>query len=498
MKPLRFVSWAAVSSLPQAEKISLSEQREINLKHIERHGGKLVADLTVKQSRDIPELSDACETIEAYKILDGLIKSQERTGERVVDVVICYTRSRLGRVMSLIETIAEVCRRNGVIIYETDTPPANLDNNGGDTDLLTGAVRSWKAQSEVEELKRRNKTGMFGKFKKGEFLNGAPWGWLEVYDAQGKATHVVDDVVAQTLRLAMVTLYCDQGRGNSSIAAELNERGLLTSTGKEWTRIDVNNLFRMLWRYAGYNEINLYSRGKRRPYARTKGNWPAIISEEELQRIQAERAARRGKRGAGRAATYRFSLMVYCEYCRTRMYMTYQKRKNGPDVIYATCESLHHRKRNLIVPIIEEKVCDFIQLVRNPATWPSFLEEDATGTAELDTKAASIKEEVRKTEQAILKVDDKLIDGTFDEVRHAHQVRRLRERIEQLRHELTVLEDRRLVLDHANRRLDRIQELAARGMEYLTMPDERAANALLRPLLRIWAKDGDVHRIEIP
>jgi DNA invertase Pin-like site-specific DNA recombinase len=159
-KAKRFVSWAAVSSLPQAQKISLTEQREINLRHIERYGGTLVADLIVDESRDIPELSEACERIDAYKTLRELIKSGG------CDVVICLTRSRLGRVLSLVETIAELCRRSGIVIYETDAPPANLDLEGDkNVDLLTGAVRSWGAQREVEELRRRNQMGMLGKFK---------------------------------------------------------------------------------------------------------------------------------------------------------------------------------------------------------------------------------------------------------------------------------------------------------------------------------------------
>jgi len=35
----RFVSWTAVSSLPQAKKISLEDQRNTNHRHIERHDG---------------------------------------------------------------------------------------------------------------------------------------------------------------------------------------------------------------------------------------------------------------------------------------------------------------------------------------------------------------------------------------------------------------------------------------------------------------------------
>jgi DNA invertase Pin-like site-specific DNA recombinase len=491
-KAKRFVSWAAVSSLPQAQKISLTEQREINLRHIERYGGTLIADLIVDESRDIPELSEACERIDAYKTLRELIKSGG------CDVVICLTRSRLGRVLSLVETIAELCRRSGIVIYETDAPPANLDLEGDkNVDLLTGAVRSWGAQREVEELRRRNKMGMLGKFKKGEFLNGVPWGWKTVYDDRGKSSVIVDPVAAETIRTALVTLYCEQGVGAQYICNELNARGYRTATGMAWTQRTASNIFRMIWRYAGYSEINAYSRGQQRPYARTKGDWPAILTEDELQRILAERRARRGKRGVGSAATYRFSLMVYCYYCKTRMMMTYQTRAHGRRVIYAYCENTSHLRRNLLVPIITEKVRDLFLVLQDSATWTSHLEDNPAGADNVEAKMEGVKSEIRKAEQAILKVDDKLIDGTFDEARHAHQVRRLREQIEQLQHSLTELEDRRTVIDYAARRQDRLQEIAEHGLSYLEMEDERAANALLRPLIRIWAKDNKVHRIEL-
>lgn len=41
----RFVLWAAVSSQPQVEKISLDDQITQGRQHAERHGGQIVAEL---------------------------------------------------------------------------------------------------------------------------------------------------------------------------------------------------------------------------------------------------------------------------------------------------------------------------------------------------------------------------------------------------------------------------------------------------------------------
>lgn len=494
MNSPRCVIWEAVSSQKQAKEISPHEQRQINLEHMERHGGRLVADLEVPgHTRDYALFEDARAEIPAYQQLHDLIRA------RAFDVLICLKRDRLGRTLAIIEAIVELCRRSDILVYETTSPRASFEYSAdGFAELVTGAFRSASAQHELDELRRRNRMGMFGKFKKGEFLHMIPWGWKAIYNEHGNIKLVVDEVAAQTIRMALITLYCDQGVGATYIGEELNARGLYTATGLPWTRTTASNIFRMVWRYAGYSEINRYSKGQKRPYARGKGNWPAIITEEELQRILSEHALRRGKRGVGTAMTYRFSLMVYCEYCKTRMCMTYQKRAHGQRTIYATCENKAHQNRNLLVPVIMEKVHDFFELLQDPEAWTLFIHDEATpGMNEIDAKTKSIAEEIRKHEQAMLKADDKLIDGTLDDVRHTHQIKRLKERIEQLRHDLTELEDRRLMLDHASHRLDRIQEIAKRGMEYLYMEDERAANALLRPLIRIWAKDREVHRIEI-
>lgn len=491
----RFVSWAAVSSLPQAEKISLSEQREINLRVIERYGGTLVADLVVDESRDIDELSEACERIPEYATLRNLIKNNG------VDVVVLYTRSRLGRVMALVETIAQLCRRNGVVLYETDTPPQTLEvEQNHDTDLLTGAVRSWKAQQEVEELKRRRTMGMQGRFKKGNFLGHLPWGWKIELDEKGKARIVIDSQAAMTIRYMLIDLYLGKGFGCRQITQELNRRGMLTKTGKLWRERGVDTIFRMVWRYAGWGEINRYS--KENPYARAKGNWPAIITEQELHLLLVERDSRLGARGR-HAKVYRLSLIVHCATCDKRMHMfcyhqRYQKAGGGTTTytyIFAVCKGTPHRNRNVPTARIIKDIRAFFIHLKDRGNWTPYLETANVDTGSIDAEMDAINKEIRKAEQAILEADDKLIDGTFDVVRHAHQIKRLKSRIATLQSDATVLEDRRLALESASQRVSRLEEIAEHGLSYLDMEDEGAANAKLRRLIQVNVAGGEVEEI---
>lgn len=493
MDILRCATWQATSSKRQAKEISPQEQRQRNLEAAERIGGIVVADLEVPgHTRDYALWEEARVDVEAYQQLYEMVNA------RAFDVLICLNRSRLGRTMALIEGIVEKCRRANILIYETMSPPATLDGPVDSfADLVTGAFRSASAQHEIDELRRRHSFGMFGRFKKGEFLNRVPWGWRAVYDDKGKATLVLDEAAALTIRTALVTLYCEQGMGSTFIVKELNQRKMYTAQGLKWTLKSLDYLFRMVWRYAGIAEINHYSR--KRPYARGKGNWPAILTEEEVHRILEERASRRGKRGKD-TATYRFSLMVYCLHCGERMIMQYKAspRDNSRRWVSAECRSGKHKSgRFAPIRMIHEEVSDFIESLQDESNWGMFLADNSRDASSVENKIASVTKSIRDVEQNILRADDKLIDGTLDEARHAHQVRRLKEQIENYRHELTILEERRAAIDHASNKRDRIRELAERGAEYLTMADERAANAKLRPLLRIWVKGPSVERFDI-
>lgn len=496
----RFVSWVAVSSLPQAQKVSLREQKEINRRHIERHGGTLVADLEVPgESRDIDLFEEARERIPAYQQLHDLIKSGG------FDVLVCLNRSRLGRTLALAETVAQLCRRARILIYETESPPDNLDFRDTYDDLLLGAIKSAGAQREIAEIQRRHAMGMMGKFQRGEFLSKVPFGWRAEYDRQGKATIQVDEHAATIIRLVLVELFLDRGLGRPLIAEELNKRGYKTATGKAWTPYNAGKLFDMVWRYAGYAEINAWS--KHRPYARAKGDFPPIITEDELHRILETRAARVGARGAV-ANTHRFSLMVWCTVCKKRMRLqqvfTRRKRLDGSVVSYrhvvAGCRHKpYHAKRFMTCAKVERAVRAFILQLREESDLSKYLDDgEEEGTSAIDAQQEAIRQEIVRAESDILRADDMFMDGAFDIERHMRQVKRLKERIAQLQHEITQLEDRRIAIQHKGQRRARVQELLDNGLEYLDMKDERAANAKLRPLMRIWVGGGKVRRIELP
>lgn len=263
---MRFASWAAVSSLPQAQKISLEDQLAVNRTHAARHGGVVVAELVVPgESRNIVLFEDACRRIDAYAQLKTLIDA------RSIDVLIYLDRSRLGRKASLSMSVVELCHEAGIVTYETDNPPARLDATQTSHDeMLIGAIKSVGAQREIQKLQERHLMGMIARVKAGNLPARVPWGWTAVYDSDGKQTIQIDQPAADAIRMMLLDWYLTQGLGTEAIAEKLTEAGIVPPNGgSRWYKSSINSVFRLLWRYAGYSEINKHSD---RPYTRARGN----------------------------------------------------------------------------------------------------------------------------------------------------------------------------------------------------------------------------------
>lgn len=211
----RFVSWAAVSSLPQTKKVSLEDQLNTNRAHIAKYDGRLVAELIVPgESRSIVLFEEAARRIEAYARLKELIDA------RAFDVLIFLDRSRLGRKASLSMAVVELCHDAGIATYETENPPASLQlaNGTSHDDMLIGAIKSVGAQREIQKLQERHEMGMIARVKKGEFPSAVPFGWRAVFDPAGNRIIQIDEDAAAVIRLMILDFYMGRGMGIQVVA----------------------------------------------------------------------------------------------------------------------------------------------------------------------------------------------------------------------------------------------------------------------------------------
>lgn len=490
--PKRFVAWSAVSSLPQTKRVSPQEQQEANKLHIDRHGGRLVATLVVPgESRDIVLFEDACRRIKAYAQLRDLIAS------RAFDVLICFNYSRLGRTKALIETVVELCRRAGVLVYETENPPASLEAPRGSMDeLLLGAIKSATAQNEISTMVYRHRSGMLGRAKRGEFPGRPLWGYTYIYDSGHKKVSV-DTEVAEIIRLMLVELYLKQGKTPHQIAQELNRRGIRTVTGKRWRKNLITQKLLDVWKYAGFVELN--KRGDR-PFVRTEGNHPAILTEDEAEAIDAERERRSSMRRP--ATTHLFSLAVWCARCGERMEWSTVRRQyekqDGTMSEYiersARCRTGHERP-HIADTKIRIAVEALIEWMQNEANRAGMLMEEPSAI-DVSAEVNAIRIRIEQAQEAVRRADDAFVDGTLDHERYRRQLERLHTQIAAHEADIKALQDAEARIQHKAQRGERLSEIATQGFDMLEHDDIELANAWIRRHFRIWVRDNQVRRID--
>ena len=500
----RFVSWAAVSSLPQAKKISLDDQLKTNREHVERWGGELVAELLVPgKSRSIVLFEDACAQIEAYQQLRDLIE------RRAFDVLIFLDRSRLGRTASLTMTISELCERAGIVCYATESPPANLDGDAPNiAQKLTEAFQSVMTREEIAKLMRRHEMGMKARVLRGDFPGGVPWGWKTVYslDDDGKPTaHVeIDEDAAMVIR-AIVDLFLRKGLGYYTIASHLRDSGLIPPQGGEWTKAAVYRVCDNVWRYAGVLELNKRKDSKR-PYLRAQSKWPAIISEADAQAVEQARKSR-GQHRRPEGSLHRFSLLVYCGQCGKRMAGTWQTQhsRHDYDKLYQVesykCRSydgyVTHPNSNISAKFVTAAVRDAIEYVKDKKNRDKLVGTIASQSDEITGVITQIEARIAKNADALQRADDQFVDGTMDMERYKRQVARLREQWDKLQAELT---QQRAKLDKQlfdTQRAERLLEIAEVGIAMLESDDLVAANAWFLRHLRIEIHSHTEDRIRV-
>lgn len=495
----RFVSWAAVSSLPQAKKISLDDQLATNRQHIAKHDGQLVAELVVPgESRNIVLFEEAVRRMDAYGRLHQMIN------ERAFDVLIYLDRSRLGRKASLSMAVVELCHEAGIVTYEIESPPASLDFATSHDDMLIGAIKSVGAQQEIIKLQERHRKGMLARIAKGEFPGGVPWGWqvrYEVVDGAPVKRVEVDPIALAILRM-IVDEYLNRGTGNEAIAEKLQTMGYAPPGGAvTWWKSTVQWIIKRAWRFAGYVEVNRTTKTGR-SYAKAKSRWPALITDHEAEALLAEQQRRRSARRSVGSA-HRFSQCVWCITCNRRMrgerkrdyYTTTNQTINTYYRDTFFCKPRHHGGSVLTKRIIAA-VTAAIEFAKDEGNRQRVLAEAPGHSTGLRQQMAGLEFRLAELNTALLRVDDAYADGTLTADRYQRQVERISGQINAVQSAIEDVEAQLRDEAHTAGRMDRIVEFVADGQYWLESPDIAAANAWFRKHIQIWIEHNLVARVE--
>lgn len=502
-RPPRFVSWAAVSSLPQAEKISLSDQLAANRTHVERWGGVVVEELVVPgESRSIVLFEDAARRMPAYARLKELIDA------RSFDVLVYLDRSRLGRKASLSMAVVELCAEAGIACYETTAPPSSLDADVQAIDgRLVGAIKSVMAQDEIAKFVRRAHSGKRGRVLGGRHTNVPPYGYKRVYDEAGHVRVVVDETQAGAVRL-FYELYLEHGYPVERIGHELEARSYVRRRSvRPWPQAALRQFLLNRWVYAGYSGYGHVARRKRGDGDSTpdnpgegvtwaKAEWEPLITEDMARRAEAEMQRRRR---AVRAVSSRrrLSMVAVCDMCgATEKSNGDASRVAGGRAVGYICANRCRGggiRESVMVDAIRAVILD----LRDDANLESLMVETPPNLAE---RQARLEQDSRTLDG--LRAQRKTLTLTFmrgtitqDEYEalmadHAAQIETLERAVGELTHELAQVDT------PADRRA-RLEDMRDYGEGMLDHPDPAIANRWLRQRFRLYVRNNQVCAVEV-
>lgn len=498
----RFVSWAAVSSLPQAKKISVDDQLATNKEHVAKWDGLLVDEIAIRgKTRFIVTLEEARQ----YEEYDKLLSLIER---RAFDVLVYLDRSRLGRKANLIDTIVEKCHQSGIVTYATESPPNSLEPQGFDFgNRVLGAIESIMAQHEVVKIQHRHEMGMAARVKDGEFPGKIPKGWIVRYEMlDDKPVQIIEvDEEAQRTIATIYDLYLNNTASIRTIRDYLTEHSFPLLRGNVWTDSAVQVVVNLAWRYAGRNEYNV--RSKKRDYIEAKLRWPALISEETAKAVMAEKKRRTGAKRAASRNVHRFTHVVWCKRCERRMIAHYGLRasRSNPTEMKRIenfrCTHAgepNHDKYQIKAAYIEEAVRDAIIWVQVAANRKRLLESYTDRSPQIRRNIEKAKQRLIKNEEAAQRADDAYVLGSMSIERYQRQVKMLEQALARINEDIRQYEAELQAELFDNRRDERLCEVANEGLFWLESDDIPAANAWFRRHIKVWVNNDDPdHRIEV-
>lgn len=330
-KRLRAVTWASVSSRPQAaeDKVSLEEQERLNVEWCERNHADIVDRLVIpghsRYESDLFDLLDdyAQQGIWAYH------KIREHWKKRDFDVLVCYHDSRFGRSATVYNWVGENTIRAGARIYRH--LGGWIDAKNSPFQLALGTIA---ATNSLAQLVEGRKSGMKKRAQNGlPTSSGVPMTHILLRNHLGKAERLVVDEGRRRLWDDFATLFLE-GVGWRSIEHGLYARyGHVTERGTPWPPLRFYTLF-----------TNPTTHGHSAQYHRRKdgrglapiGEWilepghdipdgveiyyhthEAVWTGELFERLKAEFRRRQSIRGsASPTRTNRFSGLLLCGECR--------------------------------------------------------------------------------------------------------------------------------------------------------------------------------------
>ena len=261
---------------------SLSQQTERFLAFCEKHGYQVAATFV--------DTKDAGEAESGYRQMLSFIERGDHGFVVAVVDGLGVLGSDLGRAALKMLTI----EATGATVYEA----------GSGDEAARAIVAHWDGKDAGTPVSERVRAAMRRRAVRGEALGRPPFGYC--VGAKRRLEIVPDEAVVVQY---IFRLYLEEDLGIRRIAGRLNEDGILTRRGGNWSMVSLRDILR--------NRVYLgtYSRfGVRIPDSHR-----ALVSPADFRKVQ-ENMAKRRRGGTGRSLhPFLLSGLVFCRRCGNRM-----------------------------------------------------------------------------------------------------------------------------------------------------------------------------------
>jgi site-specific DNA recombinase len=480
----RIAIWCAVSSEPQAKKVSLESQERAGREYARTHGGHVVAVYRVAQSRDLVLWPD---DIPGYRQLRADVEAGR------VDVLVARDPDRLGRDPALSNQVVSLCVNHGAAIHFTAHHYTLTADNISHRYLFS--IQSTRSQEMQKIRVARHADGMADRVRSGLVAAVWPIGYTPIRDQAGECVGAeLDPATAPAVRLA--TRMFIAGEPYLAIQEALNASGYPPPRADRWHHNTVRGLLHNDT-YAGFPTWNDV-----RP-DEPSDKYPALWDPDTFAAVKAERQRRAGNHHITQHGAHPFQGVIFCARCghvmsrqlpspgRTHTYYRCA-RHAGSTHTGQTCHPNFVREEDVISALQQR-----LQELANPDTLRQALAATQKSAA-LEGRLQRIQRRIQDLQQqrrhlartlAQDRMDPELYHDTDQELRQS--VDSLTDDRDHLRQQLTAVPD-------VAQRLRAIQHLAAALPQLLEhAPGHRVAKLLHAAGLRIECEDKHVTRITV-